>query len=172
LVAGNGDVVVVNEHLEVQLLGHGEPGRLGIVPLHLAAIGTQQDDGLAGVGHRHAIAKSPQMAETTRAEFHAGSEKLLRVARQAALILPIVQQSLRRHGAIEHAQQILRGDPVSRLIVKDRHDRCAVCDERSDDRHLGNCVVSASRMTRQSFGSCQSGEKYNGITAKLNVASE
>jgi len=59
------------------------------------------------------------LAESAGAELYAGSQQLLGMAGKSTVVFAIVQQLLRRHGAIEHAQQVLSGDPVARLIIKD-----------------------------------------------------
>ena len=62
-MAGDGDVVVVDEDLDVELLADGEPRGLGIVAFHLRSVGAEQDDRLAWVGHGDAVAEGPQVPE-------------------------------------------------------------------------------------------------------------
>lgn len=88
---------------------------------------------------------------------------------QTAVVFAIVQQALRRHGAVQHAEKVLRRHAMSRFIVDHRHDGRALRDEGTDDHDLGNGVVRAPRVSRQSFSAGQGGEKYDGIAAQLNV---
>jgi hypothetical protein len=142
------DVVVVDQYLDVQALGDREPRGFGIVALHLAPVGAEQNDSLARIGHRHTIAEGPHVAEPAGAELKARCQPLLRVARQPTGVFPIVEQSLRRHRSVEHAQQILRCDPMPGLVVDDGHDRGAIGDERPNDHHLRNGVVGAAGVPR------------------------
>jgi hypothetical protein len=73
-MAGDGDIVVVDEHLDVELLADRQARRLGVVAFHLAAVGAEQDDRLAGVRHGDAIAECPEVAEAAGGEFDAGRQ--------------------------------------------------------------------------------------------------
>ena len=117
-VARDRDIVVIDEHLDVELLADREARGLGVVAFHLAAVGAQQHDRFAGVRHGDAIAECPEVAEAAGGEFDAGRQSFFRMAGQAAVELAVVQQPFRRHRAVQHAQQILRRDAMARLIVE------------------------------------------------------
>ena len=134
-------------------------------PSICAAVGAEHDDGLARVGHRHAVAERPHVPEPAGAELHARREPLLRMARQALVVLAIVQQLLRRHRAVEHAQQILRRHAMAGLVVEHRHDRRAVGDEGADDHHFRHGVVRAAGVAGQALGAGQRGEEHDRVAA-------
>ena len=128
-MAGDGDVVVIDEHLEIELLAHAKPRGFGVVPFHLRAVRTEHHDRLARIGHRHAIAERPHVPEPAGTEFDARRELFLRMSRQSLVVLAIVQQLLGGHRAVEYAEQILRRDAMPGLVIKDRHDRRTAGDE-------------------------------------------
>ena len=84
-VAGDRDVVVVDQHLDVQLLDRRQPRGLGVVAFHLRAVGAEQDDRLARVGHRDAVAERPHVTEPAGRKLDAGREQFLRMAGQRLL---------------------------------------------------------------------------------------
>ncbi len=168
-MAGNRHVVIVDEHFDIQFLGDTKARRFGIVALHLAAVGAQHHDRLAGVGHRDAIDEGPQVSQATGAEFHARREQLFRMPGQSAVVLAIMQQLFRRHGAIQDAQQVLGRHTVARLVIEHRHNGAAIGDKRPDDHELRHRVVGTAGMSGQPLGSGEGRKENNRIARQLNV---
>jgi hypothetical protein len=81
-VPSDGDIIVVNEYLYVQVLCNGKSSRLGVVALLLRAIGAKTEDSLVAIGKRDTINQGPHMSETPRREFDARGETELRVTRE------------------------------------------------------------------------------------------
>ena len=61
---------------------------------------------------------------------------------------------------------------MPRFIVEHGNDGRALGDEGTDDHDLGNRVVRAARVSRQSLGAGQGGEKDDCIAAQLDVVSQ
>src|ERR1700742_5259237 len=121
-MASDGHVVVIDKDFHVQLLTHCQARSFGIVAFHLTAIRAQQHDRFPGIRHRNTVDEGPKMAKPARAEFDARRETLLRISREAAAELSVMQQMLYRHCTIENTHKILRGHSVARLVVKDRNN--------------------------------------------------
>lgn len=65
-VPSDGDVIVVDDDLYVQLLGNSEAGSLGVVALLLRAIGAEAKDYFVSVCHGDAVHHCPHVAEAAR----------------------------------------------------------------------------------------------------------
>mmetsp|Transcript_53362 Transcript_53362/g.114692 ORF Transcript_53362/g.114692 Transcript_53362/m.114692 type:complete len:434 (+) Transcript_53362:325-1626(+) len=70
-VAGNGDIIVVNEKLHVQPICGSDARSLRCVALHLGAVGTEGTDHLFGAAHRNAVNHWPHVAQAAGAELDA-----------------------------------------------------------------------------------------------------
>ena len=172
-MAGDGDVVVVDQHFHIQALcATVEAGGLGVVAFHLTAVGAEHHDRAAGARHRDAVAEGPHVPKTARAELDARREVLLGVARQAAVELAIVEQLLCGHVPVEDAEEVLRRDAMACLVVHDRHDRRAARDERADDQHLGHRVVRAAGVAREAARASERREEDDRVATELHVERE
>lgn len=58
-VTGNGDVIVIDQQFDIQLLSDGESSCFSIIPLLLRAVRAQAKDGLVSVGERNTVDKGP-----------------------------------------------------------------------------------------------------------------
>jgi hypothetical protein len=119
-VAGDRHVVVVDQQLHVEPVGHRKAGRLGVIPLLLGAVGAQAHQHPIGIRQGQAVHERPEVAEATGTEGHPGGEAQLRVAGQAGMGLAVAQQGLGRQMALQHRHQILNRHPVAGLIKEDR----------------------------------------------------
>ncbi len=171
-MACDGHIVVVDQDLDVQRLCHRQPRGLGVVAFHLAAVGTQQDDRLAGIGHGDAVHERPQMPEAAGAELHSRSEQFLRMPRQAAVEFAVVQQPFRGHGAVQDTEQILSGHAVAGFIVEDGNDRRPIRDEGPDDHELGNRVVRTARVPGQTLCTGEGRKEHDRVARQLDVLLE
>ena len=117
-MAGDGDVIVVDQHFDVQLFADGEAGRFGIIAFHLTAVGAEQNHGFAGICQGHAVDEGPQVAETAGAEFDAGSQHFFGVAGKSAVVFAIMQQLFGGHGAVQARSTGIVWRPGGRLHRK------------------------------------------------------
>ena len=101
---------------------------LGVVAFHLAAVGAEHDDGLAGVGHRNAIAEGPHMSKPAGGESTPGVMPAPD-AGQALVVFAVVREFFGGHVAVENTQKILRRHAMAGFIEKDRDDRRPAGDE-------------------------------------------
>ncbi len=67
-VAGDGDIVVIDDEFDLESVGDGDAGGLGVVALLLGAVGTETEDRRVGVRHGDAVDVRPHVAEPARAE--------------------------------------------------------------------------------------------------------
>jgi hypothetical protein len=58
-MAGNGHVIVIDHHLDIEVLAQHQTSGLRVVPFHLAAIGAKQNDGLSRICEGDSITESP-----------------------------------------------------------------------------------------------------------------
>src|ERR1700723_4518771 len=116
----DGHVVVVDQYLDVDLLADAKARSLRVVAFHLTSVRSEHHDRLARIRQGDAIAECPEVPEAPGAELHAGGQHLFWMSGQSTVVFAVMQQLFGRHGAIEHAEQILRRDSMPCLIVKDR----------------------------------------------------
>ncbi len=99
-VPGDGHVVVVDEHLDVEALGHGVARGLGIAALLLGAVAAEHDHDLVRVGRGHAVDVAPQVAQAPGAEKNALGVIALGMPVKTAAELAVVQERLGRLVAV------------------------------------------------------------------------
>ena len=168
-VAGDGDVVVVEQEFDGQLPGHRVAGGLGVAALLLGAVTAEQENRLAGVGLGHAVHMAPQVAEPAGAEEDAVRVAALGVAVVALAELPVVEQGFGRLVAVEHAHDVLQGDPVAGLVEVDRVERVRALHETVGDEYLGHDVIGATGMPAQPLGVRQGGEKDDAVAHQGDI---
>ena len=176
-VAGDGDIVVVDEQFDVEVLCDGEAGGFGVVALLLAAVGAKHEDRLVGVGHGDAVDEGPHMPESARGELHAGRVAAFGVAGQVLVELAVAVEFFDGQLAFEDGEEVLRRDAVTGLVEEDGQDigcvaGLGVFNERADDDDFGDGVVRAAGVTRQAAGTGVGGEERDRITAELDVVLE
>ena len=98
-VASNGDVIVVNQELNVQALSNGKASSLCIVTLLLRTIGTETKDDFIPVGKGDTINMGPHVTKTTRRELDARSEAKFGVTGELGVCFTVVQKLFRRNVA-------------------------------------------------------------------------
>ena len=150
-VSGDGHVVVVDEQLDVEPLGHGVPGGFGIAAFLLRAVAAEQDHGFVRVGGGHAVDMAPQVTQPAGAEEDALVVVPFGMAVEAAAEFAVVQQRFGGLVPVEHRHHVLDGDPVAGLVEIHGIDRVAALHETVDDQQLRNDVVGASGMTAQAL---------------------
>ena len=168
----DGDVVVIHQDLDVQLLRHGQARRFGVIAFHLAAIRPQHHHGLARVRHRDPIAEGPHVSEAPGTELHPRRHSLLRMAGQPGVELAIVQQAFSGHVPVEYGQQVLSRHPMAGLVIDHRHDGCATGDEGAHDHEFRHRVVGTAGVARQAPRAGQGGEEHDGVASQLNVLAQ
>ncbi len=172
-MAGDGHVVVVDHQLHVQSMGHGEAGRLGVIALLLGTVGAEAEHGLAGMGQGHAVHERPEVPQAAGAELHTRGETQFRVARQPRMGGPVLQQHLRRQLTAQHADQILRGHPVARLVEEHRQEAIGCpAEEGIEDHHLRHGVVRPAAVTAHAPGRAGGREEDDRVAAELDVGAQ
>jgi len=112
-VAGDGDIVVVDDQFDVEALGDGKAGSLGIITLLLRAIGAKAEYNLVRVGEGDTVDHWPEMTKTPRGELDTRRQTEFWVTRQLRVSLAVVQELLSREVAMKGGEKILRGDTVA-----------------------------------------------------------
>ena len=171
-VAGDGDVVVVDEQLDREPAGHGIAGRLGVVALHLRAVAAEHHHRLGAVGLGDAVDIAPQVAEAARGEEHPVPLVALGVAVEAMAELAVVQQPLRRLVAVEHRHGVLDGDAVAGLVEVHRVHRAGALHEAIDDEHLGDDIIGAAGVPAEPLDVGQRGEEDQAVAHQADVVGE
>ena len=168
-VAGDGDVVVVEQEFDGQLPGHRVTGRLGVAALLLGAVTAEQENRAAGVGLGHAVHMAPQVAEPAGAEEDAVRVAALGVAVVALAEFPVVEQGFGRLVAVEHAHDVLQGHAMAGLVEVDRVERVRAFHEAVGDEHLGDDVKGAAGVAAQPLGVRQGGEEDDAVAYQADV---
>jgi hypothetical protein len=112
-VSRNGDVIVIKEKLNIQVLGDGKTSSLRIVTLLLGSIRAEQEHSLVLISHSDTVDKRPHMAEATRGEFHARRKTKLGMSRKLGVSSAVVEKVLRRDGTFQGREEVLGSDTVS-----------------------------------------------------------
>ena len=100
-VTGNGNVVVVDEEFDVEILSDCKPSSLRVVTLLLRSIRTQAEHGLVTVGQSNAIDHGPHVSETSRGELDSGSQTQLGVTGEFRVGSAVVEEVLGSNSALE-----------------------------------------------------------------------
>lgn len=114
--ARNGDVVVIEEELDVQALGDSETGSLSVVTLLLRAVRAEEDDRLALVSKGNTVDHGPGVTETARGELDTRSKAKLRVAWELGVGISVREQVLKVQVTVKGREQVLGGDTVTSLV--------------------------------------------------------
>lgn len=93
-VTGNGDVIVVDEDFDVEVLSDCQPGSLSVVTLLLRSIGTQAEDDLVTVGKGDAVDQGPHVSKTSGGEFNSRGQTQLGVTRKLGVGSTVVEKVL------------------------------------------------------------------------------
>ena len=112
-MARDGDVVVVDEELDVQVLCDGEAGGLGVVALLLGAVGAEAEDGLVAVGEGDAVDEGPDVAEAAGGELDARGEAELGVTWKLRVGGAVVEEVFGGDVALEGGEEVLGRDAVT-----------------------------------------------------------
>lgn len=173
-VTGDGDVVVINQQLDVEVLCDTQTCGFRVVTFLLAAIGAKHKDGLVGVGHRDAVDVGPHVPKSAGAELHARRVAALGVTGQVLVKLAVVEEFFDRQFAFEHGKQVLRRDAVAGLIEEDGQDigratSLGVLNKATDDHDLGHGVVWPTRVAGQTTSTRVSGKERDRIAAEFDV---
>lgn len=91
-VTGNGDVIVVDEEFDVEVLSDCQSSSLRVVALLLRSIRTQTEDGLVTVGQGDAINHGPHVSKAAGGELDPGSQTQLWVTGKLRVGSTIVQK--------------------------------------------------------------------------------
>jgi hypothetical protein len=95
-MARNGDIVVVNQQLHIDVVSHRKPGRFSIIAFLLGAIGPQAEHGFARVSQGHTIDVGPHVTKPTGAELNPGSQAQFGVAGELLVGGAIAASAARR----------------------------------------------------------------------------
>lgn len=112
-VSSDGDIIVINDDLYVQILCNCESSCLGVVAFLLRAIRAKTEDSLVAIGKRDAIDQGPHMPEAPRREFDAWRETKLGVTRQLRVGCTILQEMFCGEVTIQCCEEVLCGDAVA-----------------------------------------------------------
>lgn len=112
-MACDGDVVVINQELNVQALRNGKTSSLCIVTLLLRTIGTETKDDFIPVGEGDTVYVWPHVAKTTRRELDAWSEAEFGVAGELGVCLTVMQEVFWGNVAFHGRQEVLCCDTVA-----------------------------------------------------------
>ena len=118
-MTGDGDIVVVNQQLDIQILSNGQSSGFCVVAFHLRSVRSQHEHDFVRVGDRHTVDVWPHVTESTRAELNTGREAFFGVSRQMRQIFAVVEQSFDIHIAFQHCHQVLSGNAVASFVKED-----------------------------------------------------
>lgn len=139
----NGDIVVVNDHLDIEILRYSKTRSFSVVTLLLGSIGTQTEDCLLPVRQGDAVDQGPHVAETPRREANTWSETQLGVAGKLGLRLAVVKQLLHGKVTVQGGDEVLGCDTVASLVEQNVDILFVLWvagEEREEDDYLGNSV--------------------------------
>jgi len=91
-VTGDGDIVVVDDEFDVEVLSDCQPSGLCIVTLLLRSVGTQAEDGFVTVGQGNTVNHGPHVSKTSGREFDSGSQTQLGVTGKLGVGSAVVEK--------------------------------------------------------------------------------
>ena len=112
-VTSDGDIIVIDDDLHVQVLCNRESSRLSIVAFLLRAIRTKTEDILVAIGKRDAIDQGPHMSEAPGRELNPRRETELGVTWKLRVGCAIFQEMFRGDVAFQCREEVLCGDAVA-----------------------------------------------------------
>lgn len=132
-MAGDSDVVIVNDKLDVQVLGDCKSGGLGIVTLLLRAVGTEHKHGLLAVCKRNPIDEGPDMTETAGREFDAWGKSELRVAGKLGVRFTVMKEMFGGDVTLDRREEVLCSDAVPWISPSQLHAQMIM--RRTGEQH-------------------------------------
>jgi len=112
-VTGNGNVIVVNEEFDVEVLSDCQPGGLCVVTLLLRSIRTQAEDDLVPVGQRNTVDHGPHVPKTSGGEFDSRGQTQLGVTGKLGVGSAVVEKVLWSNSPLEGGEQVLGSDTMT-----------------------------------------------------------
>lgn len=112
-VTSNGDVIIVDEDFDVEVLSNCQPSGLCIVALLLRSVGTQAEDDLVTVSQGNTVDHRPHVSKASRGEFNSGSQTQLRVTRKLRVGSAVVEEVFGRDSSFEGSQQVLGSNTMT-----------------------------------------------------------
>jgi len=112
-VTGDGDVVVVNEDFDIEILSDREPSGFRVVTLLLRSVRTQAEDDLVTVGQGDAVNHRPHVSKTARGEFDSGSQTQLGVTGKLGIGGAVVEKVCGGNGTLEGGEQVLGSNAMT-----------------------------------------------------------
>mmetsp|Transcript_18830 Transcript_18830/g.21031 ORF Transcript_18830/g.21031 Transcript_18830/m.21031 type:complete len:622 (+) Transcript_18830:96-1961(+) len=169
-VASDGHIVVVNQQLDVQVLGHGQTSGLSVIALLLRAVRPKAEHDLVRVGQGHTVDIRPHVTEASRAKLNSRGETKLRVPRQLLVALSVVNELIRVQVTAQGRHEVLCGDTVSSLIIENGYELVrATTEERIQNHHLRCGVECTTSVASVTAGTAGSSEEDDDVAAQLDV---
>ena len=112
-VSSDGDVIIVDEKFDVEILSNCQPSGFRIVTLLLRSVGTQTEHGFVAIGQGNAVDHGPHMPETSGGEFDSGSQAQLRVTGKLGVGSTVVEKVFGGDGSLKGREQVLSSDTVT-----------------------------------------------------------
>jgi len=112
-VTGNGNVIVVDEKFDVEILSDCKPSGLRVVTLLLRSIGTQAKNGLVAVGQCNTINHGPHVSKTSGGEFDSGGQAQFWVTGKLGVCSAVVEKVLGRNGSLKGGEKVLGSNTMA-----------------------------------------------------------
>lgn len=171
-VAGDGDIIVIDEEFDVEILGDGHACGLGVVAFHFGAVGAEEEYGFFRVGEGDAVGVGPHVAEASGGEFDAGEHVAFGVAGDVGEGFTVVEKFFEGDIAIESGEEVLGGDAVAGFIEEDGEDGVAAGGECAEDEDFGDGIEGAAGVAAETACVGDGGEEDDGIAAEGDVGLE
>ena len=103
-VTGDGNVVVVDDEFDVEVLSDCQPSGLCVVTLLLRSVGTQAEDDFVTVGQGNTVNHGPHVSKTSGGEFDPGSQTQLGVTGKLGISSAVVEKVIGGNGPLESGE--------------------------------------------------------------------
>ena len=112
-VTSDGNVIVVNEEFDVEVLSNRQPSSLCVVTLLLRSIRAQAEDDFVAVGQGDTINHGPHVSKTSGGEFDSGGQTQLGVTGKLGVGSTVVEKVFGGNSSLEGREEVLGGDTMA-----------------------------------------------------------
>ena len=112
-VAGDGNIIVIDDEFDVEVLSDCQSSSLSVVALLLRSIRSQAEDGLVTVGQGNTVNHRPHVSKTSGGEFDPRGQTQLGVTGKLGVGSAVVEQVVGGNGSLEGGEQVLGSNAMT-----------------------------------------------------------
>jgi hypothetical protein len=118
-MTGDGDIIIIDEELDVQALSDSQTSSLSIISFLLRTIGSQTEDSLVRVSHGDTVDHGPHVSQASRRELDTRGHAKFGVPGEVGVGLSVMEELLGRKRSFQSGKNVLSGDTMTGFVEED-----------------------------------------------------